>query len=499
MQILNHTGTNYFRRILFCFLSGLFLPGIFLCLAAAGPCKSDPASTGVDERPNILFIFGEDWGLHTGAYGNKIVKTPVFDRMAEEGVLFTHAFCTAPSCSPSKASVLTGQVHWRLGASVSHSNETESMLNARYHTYVDELIKSGYVTAYTGKGGWKSVFNKQPELSGRSHNPAGSVSIPFEEFLKNHSRDKPFCYWQGGGYAHRQFNKGSGLESGKKMEDVNVPPCWPDVPEIRSDILDYYQKVEDGDRSAGKAIELLEEYGLLEKTIVVISGDHGWSFPRGKANVYDMGLRVPLVIRWGSEIRGPEVAGGRVVDDLVSLQDLAPTFLEAASLEALPEMTAMSLMNILQSGKEGLVDATRTEVYAGLEVHVRFYPMRAIRTRDYLLIHNFLYEDAYGGAGVDRGPTKQFIWIHREDEEYADYFKICVGPRPEFELYHIPSDQHQLTNLADDPSHKSEFEALKKKMEDYLVQTKDPRISQKGPVSMLYFDERASKRLKTLN
>lgn len=92
------------------------------------------------ERPNILFVFGEDWGMDTGAYGNTVVSTPVFDRLAEEGVLFTHAFATAPSCSPSKASVLTGQMHWRLGASVSHSNEVESMLNVRYRTYADALL-----------------------------------------------------------------------------------------------------------------------------------------------------------------------------------------------------------------------------------------------------------------------------------------------------------------------------------------------------------------------
>jgi N-sulfoglucosamine sulfohydrolase len=444
------------------------------------------------ERPNILFVFGEDWGMDTGAYGNTVVSTPVFDRLAEEGVLFTHAFATAPSCSPSKASVLTGQMHWRLGASVSHSNEVESMLNVRYRTYADALLEAGYATGYTGKGGWKNQFNKAPEGAGRVHNPAGEVSLPFDAFIENQPEGQPFCYWLGSGYAHRKFKPGSGVESGKKLEAVSVPPCWPDVAEIRSDILDYYVEVEEGDRDAGQAIEILEQKGLIENTIVIIAGDHGWSFPMAKANLYDMGLRVPLVVRWGNRIQGPTVARGRVIEDLVSLQDLAPTFLEAAGVDALPNMTAKSLMPLLQSSREGILDSSRKEIFAGLEVHVRFYPMRSIRTRDYLLIRNFLHTDSYGGGGVDNGPTKELIFANKENPLWRKYYQANFGSRPEYELYDVSADPYQLTNLAGKTEYGNPFESLNKRLEAYLRETGDPRISQKGPVRMLFADKRAA-------
>ena len=137
--------------------------------------------------------------------------------------------------------------------------------------------------------------------------------------MKGISDGKPFCFWFGSHDPHRPYEKGSGSRSGMRLEDVRVPSFWPDTPEVRSDILDYYFGVQRFDREVGELLAGLEAAGKLDNTLVVLTGDNGWPFPRAKANLYDAGTRQPLAVRWPARVRG-----GRVLDDFVSLTDLAP-------------------------------------------------------------------------------------------------------------------------------------------------------------------------------
>jgi len=170
-----------------------------------------------------------------------------------------------------------------------------------------------------GKGWGPGDFR----AGGRSRNPAGPVYKSFGEFLKKVSAEQPFCFWFGSHDPHRPYPMGAGVKAGLKPEDVRVPPYLPDTPEVRNDILDYYARVETFDRDVAALLQEVDETGRSGNTLVVISGDNGWPFPRGKANLYDAGTRQPLAIRWPDRIKG-----GRTLDEFVSLTDLAPTFLK---------------------------------------------------------------------------------------------------------------------------------------------------------------------------
>ncbi|MCJ7675370.1 MAG: sulfatase, partial [Sedimentisphaerales bacterium] len=270
------------------------------------------------DRPNILFCLADDWSWpYASIAGDKVVKTPTFDRVARQGVLFTNAFVTAPSCTPSRGSILTGQWHWRL----EEGGNLWGTLPAKFPVYPDLLEKAGYHVGYTRKG-WGPG---QVEPGGRTRNPAGPQYKTFEAFLKDRPKGKPFCFWFGSTDPHRPYKWRSGVDSGMNPQDVQVPVCLPDCETVRIDLCDCYWEIQRFDSEAGDLLKILEENGELDNTLVVMSGDNGMPFPRGKSNLYDSGTNVPLAVRWPERVNG-----SRVVEDFISLSDLAPTFLEAA-------------------------------------------------------------------------------------------------------------------------------------------------------------------------
>jgi len=449
--------------------------------------------------PNILFCISDDqsW-LHTSIDGCKTVKTPGFDRVATEGILFNNTFCAAPACGPSRASILTGQHIWQIKEAAVHGSD----FPAEFMVYPDILEKAGYHVGYTGKGG----EDGSRERSGRSRNPAGPIysqiknKAPlnisstdyfanFEAFLKDKNPDKPFCFWYGGHEPHRGYKKGIGLESGKNPDNVVVPGFLPDTPETRSDMLDYFTEIEWFDSHLYRMLDLLEEQGELENTIVVVTSDNGMPFPKAKSNLYEYGTRMPMAIMWPSKIEK-----GRTVDDLVSLTDLASTYLEAAGISIPKDMTGKSLMPILLSKKSGIIDLDRTAVYTARERHGwtqkngEVYAMRAIRTHEYLLIKNYKpdlypagspdYRYNYGlrpfGDG-EGGPTREVIMQNKDTEQGKHYFDIAYEKRPTVELFHLENDPWQTNNLAGNPDYADIQKEILQTLEDYLIKTGDPR------------------------
>ena len=446
--------------------------------AAALPARRPQA----ERAPNILLCISDDqsW-LHTGAGGDPVVRTPGFDRVAEEGVLFPHAFCDAPTCGPSRSALVTGQPIWRL----EEAGNIHSTLPAKFATYTELLEQAGYAIGHTRKG-WGP--GRLPP-GGRTRNPAGDKFESFEAFLQTRAEGQPFCVWLGSYDPHRPYTAGSGRESGKDPADVEVPPHLPDDPIVREDILDYYVEVERFDGRVAAALELLERMGELENTVVVVTSDHGMPFPRAKASLYDFGSRVPLAVRWGDRI-----AGGRVVDDFVSLSDLAPTFLEAAGLEAPAEMTASSLLPLLESSASGRVEAERDASFIAMERHDgcrrggKGYPCRAIRTANHLYIRNFEptrwpsgspnAKDCARGipyGEIDSSPTKTLMMESRGEPGIDRLAELSFGTRPENELYDLRSDPGQLNNLAGRPEARPIVERLRDRLMDHLAATGDPR------------------------
>jgi len=427
-----------------------------------------------DERPSFLFAVADDWSYpHAGVYGDKTVRTPTFDRVAAEGVLFSAHFCASPSCTPARAALLTGQHIHRL----EDSGNLWSRLATKFDTYPDLLEKQGYVVGLEGKGWGPGDF----KAGGRTRNPAGPAFKSFADFIKTVPPGTPFCYWLGHRDPHRPYKLGQGAEAGLRLDSVQVPPYLPDTPEVRGDLLDYYAAVQRYDHDTGDILRILEDTGRARNTVVIMTGDNGLPFPRAKATLYDSGTRMPLAIRWSAKLKG-----GRTVDAPSSHCDLAPTVLEAAGLKAPATMTGRSLLPLLTDRE----DPGRDRVYFGRERHANVrqgdlsYPARAIRTREYLYIRN-LRPDlwpagdpekwfAVGPFGdVDEGPSKAQI-IARRDQDLQRFFRMAFEKRPERELFDLAQDPWQLENIA--AKRPEIVEKLDAELTKWLAQTGDPRV-----------------------
>ena len=453
-----------------------FAPCLFASLLITAACA--------DERPNILFCIADDWGWpHAGAYENDdVVKTPAFDRIAREGVLFNHAYISSPSCTPSRNAILTGQWHWRLGPGAN----LWSTLNEDLKVYPQLLRDAGYHI-----GSWRKSWGPG-RLDGRwkADHPAGKVYRKgLAEFLAARPEGKPFCFWLGASDPHRGYKLHSGRDSGMDLSKIKLFKHYPDNDVVRGDVADYYFEVQRFDSDVAKALALLEEKGELDDTIIVVTGDHGMPFPRCKSNVYDCGARVPLAMRWGAKVEP-----GQVLNGFVSTTDLAPTFLAAAGVEAPRAMTGRSLLPaVLGGGDEKLRDHIifgKERHVPGQERHLGGYPIRALRNHDFLYIRNYeparwpngtpdWQEAARPGAWLadcDNGPTKTYIVANKDkDDAHRRCYELCFGKRPAEELFRLKTDPEQLENRASEAVFAETKARLSKQLTAELLASGDPR------------------------
>lgn len=471
-------------------------------------------SRAASPRPNILFAISDDHSFpYASAYGVKGLATPAFDRVARDGVLFMNAFAAAPGCSPARASILTGRHIWQLEDAGSHA----AGFPTKFVTVTDLLEGAGYFIGYTGKpwspGDWKA--------SGRTRNPVGPAfnrrtldRLPpgvaaqewvakndyaenFRDFLETRTKGAPFFFWYGGNEPHRIYDTGSGVRAGRSLADVHVPSFLPDAPEMRSDLLDYQQEIEYFDSHLGRMLALLEKSGELANTIVFVTADNGMPFPRAKANLYEYGTHLPLAISWPRGLKG-----GRVVQDLISMTDLAPTLLEIVHLAGPREhpMSGRSFAKLLTSDRSGLVEPERDAIYTARERHsiARWqnqpYPARAIRTHDFLYIRNLapdrwpagdpqlldaegkINPRATGFLDIDDFGLS-YVFKARDNPEVASYFALATAKRPAEELFDIRRDPGCIRNLAGEPEHQVTLRTLRSRLEDHLRKTGDPRMS----------------------
>ena len=496
------------------------------------------------QRPNILFCFADDWGRYAGIYAtvenrpsiNQVLKTPALDRVARQGVLFRNAFVTAPSCTPCRSSLLSGQYFFRTGRGAILQGAT---WDATIPTYPLLLRDSGYHIGKSYKvwspgtpadapyGGQKYAYEKAGrDFNNFSENATklvregmtfeaaketilAQVRANFAAFLADRKPGQPFCYWFGPTLTHRAYEKGSGKALwGIEPESVKgkLPKFMPDVPEVRADYTDYMGEIQAWDAGVGVLLKQLEDIGELDHTLVVISGDHGMpGVPGGKCNLYDHGVGVALIAR------GPGVKGGRVVDDFVNLMDLAPTFLEAGGLQPPEVMTGRSFVNVLRSGKSGHVDPDRTSVVTGRERHVAAardrnlpYPHRALRTAEFLYLRNFapdrwpmgspkfeskadlpsfdaLEKNTFVAfADMDASPTKAWLVRQYAEPRWQWHYDYAFVKRPAEELYDLKDDPDQTKNLATDPAFGARKRELSAQLLKALTDAQDPRVTGDG-------------------
>lgn len=470
-------------------------------------------------RPNIFIAIADDMSWpHTSLAGCKAVSTPNIDRVARSGVLFRNGYCAAPGCSPSRAALLTGRHVWMNEEASTH----HGLFPAKFVSFPELLEKSGYAVGFTGKP-W-SPGEKGP---GRTRNPVGpglnshkltpplsgikdtDYTANFAEFLKKRKPNSPFCFWYGSVEPHRDYERGSGLRSGKRLEDVAVPGFLPDTTAVRSDFLDYLTEIEWFDRQLGQMLDMLDRSGELENTLVIVTADNGMPMLRAKATCYEYGLHVPMGIAWPKR-----VPAGRVVDDPMGFVDLNATILAAARVDH-PVKDDPSLapvgrdfLPLLTSTKQGLVNPDQAFVFAGHERHTltRYndvgYPIRALRTPQYLYLRNLRPErwpigdpqrinkstgrllPFHVGCYRDVDDQELLQWLIKEartSEKYATLLNLIVSRHPGEELYDIQKDPDCLHNLATSPDHATAKTRLAAQMDAELKRTRDPRLYGANP------------------
>lgn len=367
------------------------------------------------------------------------------------------------------------------------------------------LEDAGYRTGFTGKGwapgDWKGAgLTRHPngkEFNSRKHPAPVAAGIDprdyaanFADFLADGDTSKPFFFWLGSTEPHRVYDPKASERMGRSLEGLPVPRYLPDSETTRKDLAAYYSEIEWYDAQLAKALALLEEKKLLDDTLIVVTSDNGLPFPRAKVNLYDDGLRMPLAIRWGKRVQGNRTAAA-----MVSHVDIPATLLDAAGLPNLAGAAGQSLLPLLY----GKTVAARPHVLAGMERHTycrpdgQGYPCRSVRTPEYLYIRNFA-PDRWPTGGpdfissnktfhgdIDGAPVKEELLDPANAQRYARERQLCTGKRPGEELYHLPSDPDQLTNLALANTHAETLAELRKLLESELRATGDPRMEGKDP------------------
>ncbi len=514
------------------FARGLILLFVLARIAAAA------------DRPNILFVFADDWGRYASCYKgidgrltiNDVIQTPNVDRVAREGVLFRNAFVNAPSCTPCRSSLLSGRYFFNTGrGAILNGAQWDSTIpsfplllrDAGYHIGKSFKVWSpgspadapfgGQQYAYQKAGG--ACNNYSEEVTARLTRgltlPQARTEIldqvrgNFAAFLADRKPGQPWHYFFGPTTTHRTWVKGSGKKLWNIEPDAlkgRLPKFLPDVPEIREDVADYLGECQAVDAYVGVLLKQLEEAGELDRTVIVLSGDHGMpGVPAGKCNLYDHGVAVALVARM------PGGKGGRIVDDFVRLPDLAPTFMELGGVKPPANLYGRSLVPLLRSDQSGQIDPTRNWVITGRERHVAAarennlpFPMRALRTPEFVYIRNFaadrwpmgspkgvsesetpdftaLQNSTYTAfADMDASPTKAWLITHRQETEWKWHYEFAFGKRPGEELYDVRKDPDQVTNLATDPAYAKIKAELSQRLLKTLTDAQDPRVTGDG-------------------
>jgi len=451
------------------------------------------------ERPNILFAIADDWGAHAGAYGTPWVRTPNFDRVAKNGLLFKNAYTPNAKCAPSRACILTGRNSWQLKEAANHI----CYFPPEFKGWGEALAENGWNVGHTTKGWGPGVAddaNGNPrQMTGKAWNKRkGTPPTPeigkndyaanFTDFLDAAPAGIPWCFWYGAIEPHRSYEFGSGVaKGGKKLSDIDhVPACWPDNDVVRNDMLDYAFEVEHFDAHLGRMLADLEKRGLLDNTLVVVTADHGMPFPRSKGNANVQANHVPLAVMWKKGIANP----GRVIDDFISFIDLAPTFVEVAGLTwnetGMADSPGRSLTDLLASKPVH----TRDHVLIGKErndvgrPNDWGYPIRAIVKKDSVFIENF--EPSRWPAGnpetgymdCDAGATKTFIIDAHRRNPADPFWQLCFGMRPATEFYDLKADPDFVKNLPADPR----AAAMRDQLHAELKAQGDPRMDGKGDI-----------------
>lgn len=446
---------------------------LLACCLLAGA----PLSAAHNPRPNFVIIIADDMAWEDSSpYANFGVRTPNLARLANQGMRFDGAILTCSSCSPSRASIMTGR-H-------PHNTDAEQLhwpLPRAQVTFVEKLKAAGYWTAAAGK--WhlgphvKDRFDVVAEAGTAGFQLAGSGAKMIDEHdesgcgnwlpaLKSRPKDKPFFLWLASLDPHRDY-KPDAIANPHKPSEVVVPPYLPDTPEVRRDLALYYDEISRLDEHIGKVLAELDAQDVASNTLVIFMADNGRPFPRCKTTVYDSGIKTPLIVRWPQRIKAATSCGS-----LISAIDIAPTLLELGAVAPPPGMQGRSFARLFSEPSAKI----REHAFAEHNWHDYDAHKRAVRTERFKYIRNY---DANlpntPPADAVRSPTFQAMRKLRDTAQLAAAQMGCfVKPKPEEELYDLDNDPHELRNIVRDAEHSATLKALREELAKWQRETEDP-------------------------
>lgn len=463
------------------------------------------AAAPATNRPNVLvFLTDDESWQERSIYGWSNLPTPHFDRVAREGVLFTRGYTSAPSCAPSRATLLTGRNFWELeqGAFI------QAWLPEKFSRVPDLMAAGGYHAGFSGKGWGPGV----PPPDGGKRNPAGQaynalkrppkerepgindIDYPanFEKFLAGRKPGQPFWFWLGSTEPHSPCHPKNHEKLQARhhlgLDAIKVAGFLPDIPGVRREHANMMYEICRADDDLGRVLAILEKRGELANTLLIVTADNGTQVLRSKANVHDWGIHVPLAMMWPARVKP-----GRRIDDFVNFADLAPTMLEAAGLPVPKTMSGRSVIPLLTSGASGRIEPARSWTTAGLEWHGESegisWAARTICDERYQYIVNYSdtprrttdpkqeLPDSDYARTIATATEIELVARHPRHPLVQPYTAMFVSPRPREELYDLATDPWELKNLADSPAHAAIKDRLRAQLEAYQRQTGDPRIT----------------------
>ena len=440
---------------------------------SGGPRKAVSSPTGrvaAESKPNMLVYLSDDHSqFDSSLYGNDNIPTPQFEALAADGMTFTHAFVASPSCAPSRAAMLTGLMPARNGAEANHTKPNEGT-----HSLVQDLQAAGYEVAAFGK----VAHGRLAREFGFDH-VGKSRSIPdlrkeVRQYLSNRSSDRPLCLFVGTSNPHVAWTAPTTFDPVL----VEFPPHHLDTPETRRHRAAYYQEIKDLDEFLGTVRKLAATH-LGENTLVVHTSDHGSQWPFGKWNLYDYGIRVPFIASWPGVI-----APGTTSNAMISWVDLLPTLVEVGGGEVPKNLDGRSFVDVLRGSRDAHRDAIFT-THTGDGVK-NIFPIRSVRTREWKLIHNLHPEFAHTNhSDLDRKPLAGAYWTEwaslAKSDERARAVVDRYFRRPEWELFHVKTDQWEQTNLADDPAQARRLAELKALLAEWMKEQNDQELVHSEP------------------
>ncbi len=429
------------------------LTGILIILAFIS-CETSKKKEKT--RPNFIVFIADDAAWNDcGPYGNNTIKTPNINKLAEEGIVFDNAFLTTSSCSPSRCSILTGRYPHSTGAPELHMPLPHDQV-----LFAGELQKVGYYTALAGKYHIGDPRTEFDSIYGGG--PSGCEN--WVRALENRPKEKPFFMWLAAMDPHRTYQPNT-IPLPHNPEDVIIPPFLPDADSTRKDFALYYDEISRLDSYLGKVMQVLEDQGVDENTLVIYMTDNGRPFPRCKTRMYDSGIKTPFIVRWPAKIEK-----GRT-QALISSIDIAPTFCELAGVGNVETFQGVSFVPVLTD----YLANTRNYIVGEHNWHDYQAYERAIRNHSYLYIRNTFPElNASPPADAVRSLTFQEMIIKYNSGELNENQLDCfIVPRKAEELFDVINDPYQLNNLAEEPNYFDTLNEMRNELDRWITEFND--------------------------